>query len=162
MEEIVVTLLLISMASESSTSGNLIYLSDKEILEVPSFTPSTCKVDPYPEGDLQWAVSGLVNSSLMVCGGFSFDSLNELSSCFSLDGSAWVEEASMSSVRLFFAASQSDRGWMVSGGEDQNKNLLSSTEFYQFGSWKMGPSLPDQVHVHCQVNIGGRVIVSGK
>ena len=67
----------------------------------------------------------------------------------------------MSSVRLFFAASQSNRGWLVSGGEDENKNLLSSTEFYQSGYWSKGPPLPDQVHVHCQVNIGGQVIMSG-
>ena len=50
--------------------SDLLYLGDSNIVELPSFSPVTsCSVKPHPVSGLRYAVTGIVDGEIMVCGG---------------------------------------------------------------------------------------------
>ena len=38
---------------------------------------------------------------------------------------------------------------------------FSTTEIFKEGSWEPGPSLPQPLWNHCQVEVGGQVVIAG-
>ena len=49
----------------------------------------------------------------------------------------------------------------MTGGADESNHYLTSTEVFKDGSWTPGPQLPNLFYKHCQVEIGGLVIIIG-
>ena len=75
----------------------------------------------------------------------------------------WNTRQSMQEKRKGAAASMTDRGLFVTGGRTTGRNnRLSSTEYFTSDGWVSGPSLPVAMDGHCQVTVGGLVIVTGK
>jgi len=140
-------------------SRDLLFISDSDILELPTFTPSTCTIDSYPERGIQYAYSGMVDDRQLICGGRGADG-SLLSSCYSLQDIGWSKEADNDLARSGAAASMTPGGLMVTGGYGKG-GYLSSTEIFKENVWVTGPSLPVGVEGHCQVQIGDHVIVVG-
>ena len=51
-------------------------------------------------------------------------------------------------------------GWLVSGGAGTTE-YLDSTEIFKDRFWKEGPNLPSYLINHCQVEVNGKVIITG-
>ena len=62
----------------------------------------------------------------------------------------------------FLAGASSDGlgGWLVSGGSSRG-GYLDSTEIFKDGVWTAGPKLPTKLSNHCQVEVNGKVIITG-
>ena len=52
-------------------------------------------------------------------------------------------------------------GWLVSGGTDSDYYDLDSTEVFKDGVWTAEPKLPSKLSDHCQVEVNGKVIITG-
>ena len=52
-------------------------------------------------------------------------------------------------------------GWLVSGGTDSDYYDLDSTEIFKDGVWTAEPKLPSKLSDHCQVEVNGKVIITG-
>ena len=69
----------------------------------------------------------LVSGHLVVCGGYDGHH-TMLASCHTLVEGEWLKKPALSTERFHAAASFNNLGqWMVSGGEDNQKNILHST-----------------------------------
>ena len=119
---------------------------------MPDFTPSTCSVPEYPE-KLDYSLSGLVDGSLVICGGkFTFLRITGLIpssslklkltgkdgiilSCHSLKEAGWVEIGNLEDSRKQAAASVTPDGKMIVTGGSDGDIHLSSTEIYSNGQW---------------------------
>ena len=136
-----------------------------QLLELPSFSPSNCRVEPFPVANLWYPVSVQTEQgNPMVCGGWHDSRRVASSFCYSLSfpGGKWKEEPEPLQGRDKAASSKDSRGWMITGGFDTgSKSILSSTEFLQDGSWQPGPPLPTELQGHCQVSSGDQTVVIG-
>ena len=140
-----------------------LYLSDSHILELPSFTLANCDIDPYPVEGVHAAISNIVDNRLQVCGGGD-------ANCYTLNGTSWEVQTSLSVPRYDAGGSRWMGGWLVTGGQD-GSTRHSSSDLYTGGVWTVGPGLDTstfwstRLHStsgHCQVTVGGRVIVAGE
>ena len=62
--------MIITKTNLPPVAGNLMYLGDTDLVEVPSFqTAPDCPVPPYPVAGVGDAVSGIVNGKVTICGG---------------------------------------------------------------------------------------------
>merc|ERR1711915_51303 len=52
-------------------------------------------------------------------------------------------------------------GWLVSGGSIDLGDSTDSTEIFKDGVWTAGPKLPSKLDYHCQVEVNGKVIITG-
>ena len=54
--------------------------------------------------------------------------------------------------------------WMVTGGTLKNGKTLNTSEIYDAATnkWREGPELPLDLQQHCQVQVSGEVIITGK
>ena len=54
--------------------------------------------------------------------------------------------------------------WMVTGGTLKNGTMLNTSEIYDAATnkWREGPELPRDLQQHCQVQVSGEVIITGK
>ena len=97
--------------------SDLLLVGESLLLDLPSFTPSLCTTEPYPGGvEVQYSVSGVVGSMVIICGGRD-NSSTTLSSCYSLAGQGWQEVTSLSTPRSGAAASLTPGGaLLVTGG----------------------------------------------
>ena len=59
------------LLDRAKPTGNILYLSDTKMVMLPSFQAvQGCSVPPYPVTSLRYyAVSGIVNGKLIICGG---------------------------------------------------------------------------------------------
>ena len=140
-------------------------------MKVPSFQPATdCPVPPYPLAGVHLAVSGIVNDTVIICGGkcviitqykIAGYSAGAVSKCYLLAQGTWHLHHSLTTGRYAAAASMTGVGWMVSGGKDAAGTRLSSTEVLTAEGWVPGPPLPEPLSGHCQVTLGDTVIVAG-
>jgi len=109
------------------------------------------------------AVTGVLNTGLLVCGGFDDAAYDYQSACYSLTGGSWKKEPSMLEGRSNAASSiWPGQGLLVTGGSNWGPRL-SSTEYLSTssGQWTSGPALPVEMSDHCQVTVGPDVIITG-
>jgi len=137
------------------TSASEVFLGPVQgLLELPSFQPSSCHLPGHPiGGGLNGAVAAVVNGYLHVCGGYD-GQLTNLANCYALIDSTWVKKESLKTERVHAAGSLDHLGRLVvSGGEDNLSDLLTSTEVLELtGEWVAGVSLPSPSMEHCQVS----------
>ena len=80
------------------TGGDLVFLKDS-LQFLPDFTSAAeCFVPAFP-GSLVSTVSGLVNGSVMKCGGHPEGTIELASSCYLLRNGAWISQESMEAAR---------------------------------------------------------------
>merc|ERR1712106_257679 len=141
---------------------NLLYLDSTTVVELPSFTPLTsCPVESHPVPVI-WAVTGVLNTGLLVCGGYDADARAFQSACYSLTGGSLKEEPSMLDKRGAAASSiWPGRGLLVTGGGNDNYPLSSTEYLSASDQWTSGPVLPVGMLSHCQVTAGPDVIITG-
>jgi len=125
------------------------------ILSLPSFADSGCQV-AFPWGVwTKYGVAGTVTDSdgsprLMVC----FEE-----GCW-LRGEDWIQNDSVQTRNSAAASGDGLGGWLVSGGY-YDFHYQDSTEIYKDGVWTAGPKLPSELYDHCQVEVNGKVIITG-
>ena len=61
---------------------------------------------------------------------------------------------------LAAATEDGSGGWLISGGSS-GADYLQSTEVYKNGVWTSGPPLPSPLYNHCQVEVNGKVYITG-
>ena len=136
--------------------ADLLFIQEDIILELPSFTKSSCRVTDYPEGNVDWAQSGLVSSKLVAC---------SLSGCYCLQNGTWTVTTQMITNRKEAGSSNFDGGWLVTGGATSAysifSSVISSTEVLDSGNWTSNISLPQGIYRHCQLTIGNNIIITG-
>ena len=127
----------------------MLFIQDDIILKLPSFKKSDCQVVKSTEfPGPSYGVTGLVSNTLHAC---------YQTSCWKLNAGVWTNIDSMMSVprdgdQTAWAASNSPKGWMVTGGNTMgNTNSTDSTEVFNGVSWAPEPTLPYKIHGHCQV-----------
>ena len=83
--------------------------------------------------------------------------------CFSYNSgnNKWLGEPSLSKGLIAAAASNSPRGWMISGGASSTNARTKDTRIFADGAWQSGPKLPKTTKNHCQVEADGTVYVIG-
>ena len=131
----------------------LLLVNGSLILELPKFEKSSRKVNKCPSNSRS---GPKVFNKMMAC--------NE-DGCFQLKKGDWHQKASMLQPRVGPASSNygSDQ-WMVTGGSLSDGSVLDSTEIYDYtlDKWTEGPALPWPLRDHCQVQMGGEVIITGE
>jgi len=149
-----------------SVSGDpVIFLgTSRLLLSLPSFYPSTTVLPSHPIGHgLNGAVAELISDHLVVCGGYNGQVTN-LASCHALVEGEWVKRPSLATERVHAAASFNNLGqWMISGGQDNQMDLLQSTEvMHSDGVWGPGPDMVGGSRMeHCQVTTDLGILVIG-
>ena len=102
------------------------------------------------------ATGGLLGTTPIVCGGIHWG-------CHTITKRESDEIAWMITSRIFAASVviNDDVLW-ISGGEDSNYDLLSSSEFIQLDGITQGPDLPMALKHHAMINMNdGRTMVIG-
>ena len=134
---------------------DLLFISEKIVLEVPTFRKFPCKfVDPWPFSE-DVLPAGIVNNSLVAC--------DRRQGCSRLAAGQWTGINDMKTPRHQSGASSSSLGLFVTGGYDSIGNRLKTTELLTSeGEWIPGPDLPVVLSEHCQVKRENQIFVIGK
>ena len=86
------------------------------------------------------------------------------SDCYSLQGGHWSLQDPLLGAREGAAGSNTNMGWMVTGGwDDDIFTALDTTEMFNNSTnkWEKGPALLTPMYGHCQVSYKDTVIVIG-
>ena len=132
-----------------------------EVLDSASSNATTkvCQASTleYPL-DIYGATGALVCNEIGICGGYPYTS-----SCHQLgQDKHWKLMAQMSIPRADSASVSVQNGLWITGGQDNRRNTLKSTEtMYLNGSSITGPSLPQPRFGHCMVQYKDTVFVVG-
>ena len=147
-----------------------------EALDLESMTqemPKLCTPIPPTPKSIRGAVGVAAQAQFdletpMVCGGVQYDDVSN--NCWVLykDSNSWnssiyewIEAPGMlkprahaASVKVLEAGMTSEWNWWVSGGFDQVRKPLRSSEIrWSNGTWGSGPRLPRAVYGHCVIQI---------
>ena len=135
----------------TSGDGNSGYLSNTETID---FAGNNSEPSIYPDHPriIQGATGGSLHQKFITCGGYDSDE-GHTNKCYLLGS----EEpfATMKRERWFAASVVLEPGklWIL-GGEDKNRNTLSSTEYiFADGSNEEGPPMPIALMCHAMVKI---------
>jgi len=142
-----------TITPESKTE--LVILTENSILTLPSFDDSGCNLD-LPESSKIHGVAGVVEDSneelqLIVC---------FVEGCWISNQSQWIS-IDMGQQRIKAAASGDGSGGLFVSGGISYGSFLRSTEIFKDGVWTQGPYLPNRLHNHCQVEVNGKVMITG-
>ena len=113
--------------------------------------------------DVESASGALVGTTMVLCGGRDYSDM-VYDSCYSFDkqNNQWTFLSKMSTPRYGSAAISIHNGVWITGGWDDGRNDLSSTEFiFLNGTKSDGPSLPQPRSSHCLVQYKGTIIQTG-
>jgi len=144
-------------SSTTAENKNLfLFLDGNMILSLPSFADSGCQVAPPEHLYYPYGVAGTVTDS---------DGSSRLMVCFEwgcwLRGEDWIQNDSLNLRGRAASSGDGLGGWLVSGGYNDRMGYTDSTEIYKDGAWTAGPKLPSTLHDHCQVEVNGKVIITG-
>lgn len=141
------------------------FLDDVELVDLADAGNSCGKTAPYPY-PVADSVGFWFQNQPWVCGGEGSTS-DRYKECYAYDANAdeWTLKTSMATARAFAAKTTVKNGdelW-ISGGKDDNNNLLRSVEVLQSdGTFTSGPDLPEPIAQHCIEGVDdNRVFVSG-
>ena len=84
--------------------------------------------------------------------------------CRKIENGAWTFYPEMKSTRSYAATSRAiDCKAMVTGGADNDGEVLNSTEIYNIedNKWEEGTPLPVKMFTHCQVSSKSGIVVAG-
>ena len=112
--------------------------------------------------DVNYASGALVGTTMVLCGGYGDDTYYD--SCYRFDkqDNQWTFLSKMSTPRKASAAISIHNGVWITGGDDEQRNDLSSTEFiFLNGTKKDGPSLPQPRSFHCLVQYKSTIFLTG-
>ena len=136
---------------------------NSQVLDV-STTSTTCSNLPAYPLSLHCAVGGIVDGSVIMCGGL-LTSGYPPQTCyrFEKNTNSWKLHCNMQSKRFHHASVVMKNALFITGGYDGNFNMLASTEYvYSNGTVQSGPDLPMARNGHCQVTLhDGKVMIMG-
>ena len=105
---------------------------------------------------VQGATGGLLGTTPVVCGGGP----PVTNKCYKMAGNKVYHIVSMTTERRFASSvTIDDRILWITGGLDDNNNLLSSSEFVQLDGSTKGPDLPIAIIEHAMININNDQII---
>jgi len=85
-----------------------------------------------------------------------------MTGCFYWTAAGWLSmNTTHFNKRYMAAGSLYEGGWLVTGGDDDASNILSTVLYYTNDKWVEYPDMPDSVQGHCQVTVGSEVFVIG-
>ena len=135
-------------------------INEDYILELPTFQEASiagekCAVRNFSSPNDQ---GPFLFHQMMAC---------NISKCFQLRKGEWEERGSMVTPGRVGPASSSygdGDNWMVTGGTLKNGTTLNTSEIYDAAihKWKKGAELPLGLAHHCQVQVFGEVVITGK
>jgi len=137
------------MIGPGTTNGG-----SSEVLSLPDFTSTNCTV-PVIKGGAYGYVAIPSKDGPMLCGGKGFGK-DFQSDCHVLtEEGIWVTLPpflGMKKMRFAAAAVQFDKGWLVTGGND-DVEYHDTVEFWDEHSWHDYTPLPDRLRGHCLVKL---------
>lgn len=156
-----------STTTTTEKSNEVLFLNEKQIFELPSFTTYTCSNLELPStissksfGRAGTAIDQQGIERLLI-GGFKESSGSDSGIWYIRSENGWEEAGKSSHYREFSASSHlevSKESWIVTGGKTTSGN---SSQIFSKGSWTDGPNLPESVQNHCQINLNGDVYIIG-
>ena len=149
------------------------YQSNSEIIDLSIKGDSNCKDWAQFPKDVSGPTGGVIQDTVIVCGGFNFDLYESVDVCYSLNSKTTTLKTHMSVGRAFAASIVIDETtlWITGGWSSDTlswNSILDTSELITLEGNELGPQLPIHVDTHALVAIdntlsmliGGRTPVS--
>ena len=128
----------ILIASGDSSSGHI----KSEIINLNSDDLTCSDFDDYPL-DIEGAVGGTLNSSPVICGGYSSDTNLPTDKCYAIIDGKWQEFATMTEPRAYATAIVYQESLHTFGGFSGENHLKSSEIIHADGTVTVSVDLPN-------------------
>ena len=149
------------------------YQRNSEMIDLSIKGDSNCKDWAQFPKDVSGATSGVIQDTVIVCGGFNYDLYESFDECYSLNSKGTTLKTHMFDKRAYAASLVIDETtlWITGGWSSDTVSIqaiLDTSELITLEGNELGPQLPIHVDLHALVAIdntlsmliGGRSIVN--
>ena len=134
------------------------YQSNSEMIDLSIKGDSNCKDWAQFPKDVSGATSGVIQDTVIVCGGFNYDLYESFDVCYSLNSKTTALKTHMFAKRAYAASLVIDETtlWITGGWSSDTVSIqaiLDTSELITLEGNELGPQLPIHVDLHALVAI---------
>ena len=135
------------------------YQSNSEIIDLSIKGDSNCKDWAQFPKDVSGATSGVIQDTVIVCGGINYDLYESYDVCYSLNSKTTTLKTHMFAKRAYAASLVIDETtlWITGGWSDDGLSVyfkrIANSELITLEGNELGPQLPIHVDLHALVAI---------
>ena len=149
------------------------YQSNSEMVDLSIKGDSNCKDWPKFPKDVTGVTSGVIQDTVIVCGGVSYELYESIDECYSLNSKRTVLKTHMSTKRTYAASIVIDETTLwITGGWNSDSwisvsvyiGILDTSELITLEGNELGPQLPIHVDLHALVAIDNTlsILIGGR